>query len=278
MMKLNKDEMGSQAVGRTGSSTDPTRQPTEALITDGQSVDGQLTDEQLFEKYRQSFTNSQPFADSQRDISESPQDFSEPQRANTVGQQNLFATLVKRYERELYNYLRRFLADAVMAEDVFQATFLQVHVKRDMFESGRKFRPWLYTVATNQAIDAQRRNRRHRRLSLDQAYHQGTDGQGREGAGSLLDVVVGRESDPALTCEQMEHSQWIREAVTSLPEPLQKAVQLVYFRGMKYADAASIMSIPVGTVKSRLHSAIRSLGRSWEQHHTDHRHTEHGHA
>ena len=259
MMKLNKDEMSSQAVGRAGSSSDPTRQPTKALITDGQFENGQLTDEQLFEKYRQSFT------DSQRGISE-------PQRANTVGQQNLFATLVKRYERELYNYLRRFLADAVMAEDVFQATFLQVHIKRDMFESGRKFRPWLYTVATNQAIDAQRRNRRHRRLSLDQAYHQGTDGQGREGAGSLLDVVVGRESDPALTCEQMEHSQWIREAVTSLPEPLQKAVQLVYFRGMKYADAASIMSIPVGTVKSRLHSAIRSLGRSWEQRHTKQRH------
>ena len=69
----------------------------------------------------------------------------------------VFAELVSRYERELYNYLRRFLGDGSLAEDVFQATFLQVHVKSDLFESGRKFRPWLYMIATNQAIDAQRR-------------------------------------------------------------------------------------------------------------------------
>ena len=226
MLKRNKDELNSLKQRRDMVLSDRVTQP----------ADAPLTDELLFEEYRQ------------------------------TDNQSLFATLVKRYERELYNYLKRFLADGTMAEDVFQATFLQVHVKRDLFESGRKFRPWLYTIATNQAIDAQRRNRRHRRLSLDQSYNQGTSGN--ENAGSLLDVVVGRESDPALTCEQREHSQWMREAVTGLPEPLQKAVQLVYFRGMKYRDAATVMSIPVGTVKSRLHSALRSLGQSWENNHT----------
>jgi len=182
--------------------------------------------------------------------------------------QDLFATLVKRYERELYNYLRRFfLADAALAEDVFQATFLQVHLKRDLFESGRKFRPWLYTIATNQAIDAQRRNRRHRRLSLDQTYQNGAQTGGSEGMGTLMDVVVGRESDPAESFQLHENSEWVRQAVDSLPEPLRKAVRLVYFRGMKYRDAAKIMSIPVGTVKSRLHSAMRRLGKSWDDTH-----------
>ncbi len=170
----------------------------------------------------------------------------------------VFAELVARYERELYNYLRRFLGDAVQAEDVFQTTFLQVHVKRDLFESGRKFRPWLYTIATNQAIDSQRRNRRHRLVSLDQ--NRNANG---EDLGSLMDVVVGQRSDPAATAEHREQAEWVRGAVGNLPSPLQKAVQLVYFRGMKYREAANIMSIPVGTVKSRLHSAIRHLGRSW---------------
>src|SRR5262249_776564 len=78
-----------------------------------------------------------------------------------------FTDLVNRYERELYSYLRRYLGDASMAEDAFQATFLQVHLKCDQFEAGRRFRPWLYTIATNQAIDAQRRNKRHRNISLD---------------------------------------------------------------------------------------------------------------
>ena len=80
-----------------------------------------------------------------------------------TGGSGVFEALVKRYERELYNYLRRFLNNQVLAEDAFQATFMQVHLKCHLFDSERKVRPWLYTVATNQAIDIQRRNRRHRR-------------------------------------------------------------------------------------------------------------------
>jgi RNA polymerase sigma-70 factor, ECF subfamily len=172
----------------------------------------------------------------------------------------VFTELVSRYQRELYNYLRRFLGDAVLAEDVFQTTFLQVHVKRDLFESGRKFRPWLYTIATNQAIDAQRRNRRHRRLSLDQAHR-----SNGEELPALMEVVATDGASPAEEAEFGERAQWVREAVDKLPDPLQNAVRLVYFRGMKYRDAAKVMSVPVGTVKSRLHSAIQRLGQSWRE-------------
>ena len=79
-----------------------------------------------------------------------------------TGDRSCFDTLVYRYERELYNYLRRYLVDGVMAEDVFQAAFLQVHLKCQQFEDGRRFRPWLYAIATNAAIHAQRRDKRHR--------------------------------------------------------------------------------------------------------------------
>ena len=103
-----------------------------------------------------------------------------------------FAELVRRYERELYSYLRRYLGDAEMAEDAFQATFLQVHLKCDQFEEGRKFRPWLYTIATNQAIDAQRRNKRHRSVSLDRNTRQDNG----DDVGSLMDLLVSREPTP----------------------------------------------------------------------------------
>ena len=83
------------------------------------------------------------------------------------GHETCLAMLVRRYERELFSYLRRVTNDAGLAEDVFQNTFLQVHLKRHMYEEGRPFRPWLYTIATNQAIDAMRRNKRHQRPSLD---------------------------------------------------------------------------------------------------------------
>src|SRR3990172_6364992 len=103
-----------------------------------------------------------------------------------------FPELVRRYERELYSYLRRYLGDAGMAEDAFQATFLQVHLKCDQFEEGRKFRPWLYTIATNQAIDAQRRNKRHRSVSLDRNNRP----ESSDELGSLMDLLVSKEPTP----------------------------------------------------------------------------------
>src|SRR6187401_2378293 len=57
------------------------------------------------------------------------------------GGSELFSELVHRYERELYSYLRRYLGDAEMAEDAFQAAFLQIHLKCQQYEPGRAFRP-----------------------------------------------------------------------------------------------------------------------------------------
>ena len=60
-------------------------------------------------------------------------------RYRDSGEQQAFDRLVKRFETELYNYLRRYLGNAAMAEDVFQASFLQVHLKSHLFEEGRRF-------------------------------------------------------------------------------------------------------------------------------------------
>src|SRR6516162_6373358 len=85
------------------------------------------------------------------------------------GQREAFGALVRRYERELYGYLRRYLGDANLADDVFQNTFLQVYTKIGQYQAGRPVRPWLYTIVTHQAIDALRRANRHQALSLDQS-------------------------------------------------------------------------------------------------------------
>ena len=172
------------------------------------------------------------------------------------GDRGAFEELVHRYERELYNYLRHYLGDAEMAEDAFQAAFLQVHLKCDKFEPGRRVRPWLYTVATNQAIDAQRRNRRHRMVSLDR--RSGPGGEEEEG-GALVELIDGEEPAPIDHVESAEQRRCVRRAVDRLPEPLRQVLLLVYYQGLKYREAAEVLSIPVGTVKSRLHAAIRKL-------------------
>jgi RNA polymerase sigma-70 factor (ECF subfamily) len=169
-----------------------------------------------------------------------------------------FESLVHRYETELFSYLRRYLGSAEMAEDVFQATFLQVHLKKEQFEDGRRFRPWLYTIATNQAIDAQRRNRRHRMVSLD--YRTG----GEDDVGALVDMLAGRGRTADEEMEDEEAREWVRTAVEELPDSLKSTLLLVYNQGLKYREAADVLGIPVGTVKSRLHSALLKLNESWD--------------
>ena len=178
-------------------------------------------------------------------------------RVRTADDATAFELLVHRYEHELFSYLRRYLGSAEMAEDVFQATFLQVHLKRESFEDGRRFRPWLYTIATNQAIDAQRRNRRHRMVSLDQRTG------GDDDVGALVEMLSGQDTTADQKMEDEEAKDWVRGAVDELPDALKSALVLVYHQGMKYREAADVLGIPVGTVKSRLHAALLKLNESW---------------
>ena len=175
-----------------------------------------------------------------------------------TGDRELYAQLVYRYERELYSYLRRYLGNAEMAEDVFQAAFLQVHLKCELFDSGRRFRPWLYTIATNAAIDARRRNKRHKMVSLD------TPGKhDNEDVGRLVNLLETGDLGPSDSAVQEERNRLVRETLDHLPESMTAVINLVYYQGMKYREAAEVLEVPVGTVKSRLHAAIAKLTHVW---------------
>ncbi len=175
-----------------------------------------------------------------------------------TGDREIFATLVYRYERELFNYLRRYLGNAELAEDVFQSTFMQVHLKCDQFQSDRRFRPWLYTIATNQAIDARRRGKRHQMVSLDAPRENESEEVGR-----MVNLLESDDNGPARDALDDERKRMIRQTLEQLPESMYSVVQLVYFQGLKYREAAEVLDIPVGTVKSRVHAAIARLGEVW---------------
>lgn len=175
------------------------------------------------------------------------------------GSRELYAQLVYRYERELFNYLRRYLGNAEMAEDVFQQAFLQVHLKCDQFQEGRRFRPWLYTIATNAAIDARRRNKRHNMVSLDTPRE-----YDHEDVGRLVTLLESGELNPTDSAVRDEANRLVRETLDQLPESMLAVIHLVYYQGMKYREAADVLEIPVGTVKSRLHSAVAKLTDVWK--------------
>lgn len=179
------------------------------------------------------------------------------------GHRELYQTLITRYEREIYSYLRRYICDAELAEDAFQGTFLHVHLKCQQFDPARRFRPWLYAIATNQAIDIQRRNKRHKMVSLDRTAKSENEDRG----GHWSEKLVGDSPDPLEVASKMENRRWVHDSVDSLGESLKQVVHLVYYQGMKYREAAEILGIPVGTVKSRLHAAVSRLGLIWEETH-----------
>jgi RNA polymerase sigma-70 factor (ECF subfamily) len=152
-----------------------------------------------------------------------------------------------------------------MAEDVFQAAFLLVHLKCQQFEVGRRFRPWLYAIATNAAIDAQRRDKRHRAISLDRV---GAKRSQQESA-KLADILVSEDPSPLREASRMESALWVQSALDELSEQMRSVVCLVYYQGLKYREAAEVLNVPVGTVKSRLHAAIQKLNESWNRTHAE---------
>ena len=176
------------------------------------------------------------------------------------GQRDVFGALVRRYQRELYGYLRRYLGDADLADDVFQTTFVQVYSKAELYEPGRPVRPWLYAIATNQAIDAMRRVGRHPTVSLEQ-----TEGDGDGERRGLIDLIEAREVDPFDQAEASETRDLVRACVDRLPDFMKQVVLMAYYQGLKYQEIADALSIPLGTVKSRLHAALVKLHESWTE-------------
>ncbi len=168
-------------------------------------------------------------------------------------QRDVFEALVHRYERELFNYLRRYLGSTENAEDIFQLAFMQIHAKCEQFEEGRKFRPWLYRIATNLAIDFHRQAKRRQIISIDEAH--GFDGE----SARLVDMLEGNTTDPLADSIVDEQAAQVRNAVDQLPELLRQVLYMVFFQGMKYRDAAETLGIPFGTVKSRLNAAVKKL-------------------
>ena len=100
-------------------------------------------------------------------------------------------------------------------------------------------------------------------VSLDRAG----SGDSEDDAGRLSDLLVSGEMDPSSTATQAEDARWVERAMDDLSDQMRDVVHLVYFQGLKYREAADALSIPVGTVKSRLHAAIHKLNETWRQTH-----------
>jgi len=181
-------------------------------------------------------------------------------RRHLQGDEQAFAALVARYERPLYNFLARFTGDRALAEDIFQEAFLQVHNSAGVFDMTRRFKPWLFTIAANKARDAMRSRSRRRAASLDA----GIGGDASDEAASYVDLMPGNIPAPEESLSNLETRRAVQKVVEKLPESLRTVLVLSYFNEFPYKDIAEILEIPLGTVKSRLHAAVKLFAEQWK--------------
>ena len=175
-----------------------------------------------------------------------------------AGDAHAFTQLVKRYEKELYNYLLRFVGRGSMAEDIFQETFLQVHISVDTFQSNRRFRPWLYTIASNKARD-------HLRSQARRPTVQITGAENDEDSGNIWDYLTIEKTTAEDILMKKQQKDLVRRVVDQLPDHLRQILILAYFSQLSYQEMAEVLEIPLGTVKSRLHSAVAYFGRLFHE-------------
>ncbi len=162
--------------------------------------------------------------------------------ASKAGDIDAFETLVRRHARLVYAHALRFFGDPGPVEDVVQEVFVKVYRSLASFDERSAFTTWLYRVTRNACLDEVRTGRR-RPVPVDTLEPPGVTEDFADGV-ALSDAV--------------EH------AMRALPPEDRDALSAVSLFGLSYAEAAALLDVPVGTVKSRVFRARRALAVTLE--------------
>jgi RNA polymerase sigma-70 factor (ECF subfamily) len=176
-----------------------------------------------------------------------------------AGDEVAFQELMDRYRDSVYAFLRRFLNRSDLIEDVFQETFLQLFVSRDTFDVSRPLRPWLFTIAANKAKDALRRMQRSEVTQLGNMFDSEES--------TIDDVLNALDHDERMPYDDLirdERAASVKRVISRMPAKLREIIVLAYFHKFAYAEIAQMLDIPIGTVKSRLHTAVGRFAEDWE--------------
>jgi RNA polymerase sigma-70 factor (ECF subfamily) len=153
------------------------------------------------------------------------------------GDRAAFEELYRLYEKPLTNYLFRLCGNRARAEDLLQDAFLRLWKAAPTYEPAAKVSTYIFRIAHNLFLnDAARRRER-----------------------TLESMEAETRSDPASDLNRREVQSAVQRAVEALPEGEREVLLLSEYNGFKYAEIAEILGIPVGTVKSRMFSAVQRL-------------------
>ncbi|MFD9371955.1 RNA polymerase sigma factor [Streptomyces sp. NPDC060020] len=166
------------------------------------------------------------------------------------GDPDAFAELFDAHARTVYNHAFRLTGDWSVAEDVMSAAFMEAwRLRARVDPEGGSLRPWLLGIATNLARNHCRSNRRYRA-----AAEAAAGAAAAEAVPDHADEVAGRLDDRQRIAVTLRR-------LSALRRPEREVLLLCLWEGLEYADAARVLGIPVGTVRSRLSRARTKLRR-----------------
>lgn len=167
------------------------------------------------------------------------------------GNESAFIQLVERYKDKIFYLGLRMLRSAQDAEDIAQETFLRVYTNLDRFDVKHQFSTWIYRIASNLCIDRIRKKKP--RFSLDEPIANDEGGQ------DWYSLQAGDEPTPEQTLLSLETRTEVLEALEQVPPQYKAAIVLRYFHDLSLAEIGEVLSLPVTTVKTRLHRGREAL-------------------
>lgn len=157
-----------------------------------------------------------------------------------------FEAFFERYRTSIYRTAYGLTGDPQAAEEVLQDTFARAYLRRHVLRPDVSPLPWLHRVALNLCYSRLGR----RRLPSEPI--------GETVVGLVRDLAI----EPAEHAEQQELRRIVRDGIARLPPKHQAVVVLYYLHGLSLQETAELLDVRLGTVKSRLHYALRAL-REW---------------
>jgi RNA polymerase sigma-70 factor (ECF subfamily) len=167
------------------------------------------------------------------------------------GDLSAFDELVRRYEKPVYSFAYRMAGNYDDANDIASEALIKVFNAIGTFRGDANFSTWLYRIVTNVYLDHRKRGRGRQDISLDEYLDLDE--------GSVPRQIIDTAPTPSEELEIHTRNDALEAAIAELPEYQRMMVLLFHTQGLSYEEISEIMSLPIGTVKSRLNRARLAL-------------------